>query len=148
MDECKPLVMGFFTTVVYLRAGTLTAQLEAGALTGLAIPTLGAVGWAAEHGHRLLWFTDGDSIYGSGSDEGVMMAVACIECGLALVFIWSIKWLTRQQRETSAAIDVSNIDLTDYSLKVDGLPKVGRCRLPVSKPELKARLVAALETKL
>ena len=66
MDECKPLVMGFFTTVVYLRAGTLTAQLEAGALTGLAIPTLGAVGWAAEHGHRLLWFTDGDSIYGRG----------------------------------------------------------------------------------
>jgi len=29
-----------------------------------------------------------------------------------------------------------------------GQPMVGRCRLTVSKPELKARLVAALETKL
>ena len=37
-------------------------------------------------------------IYGSGSDEGVMMAVACIECGLALIFIWSIASLTRQQK--------------------------------------------------
>ena len=27
-------------------------------------------------------------------------------------------------------------------------PLVGRCRLPVSKPELKARLVSALETKM
>ena len=27
-------------------------------------------------------------------------------------------------------------------------PKVGRCRLPVSKPELKARLLSALETEM
>mgnify|MGYP002809549998 CR=1 FL=1 len=26
--------------------------------------------------------------------------------------------------------------------------KVGRCRLPVSKPELKARLISTLETKM
>jgi len=28
------------------------------------------------------------------------------------------------------------------------LPMVGRCRLTVSKPDLKARLVSALETKM
>ena len=30
-----------------------------------------------------------------------------------------------QQRETIQSIDVSNITLTDYSLKVDGIPKTG-----------------------
>jgi hypothetical protein len=64
------------------------------------------------------------SVWG-GSDEGVMMAVACVECTLAVVFILAVRWLAVQQRETIAAIDVSNITLTDYSLKVDGLPKSG-----------------------
>jgi hypothetical protein len=51
-------LLGFFTIVVYVRAGTLDAQLQAGALSGLAIPTLGAVSWAKEQGFRLLWFTE------------------------------------------------------------------------------------------
>jgi len=116
-------LLGFFTTVVYIRAGCLKAQLEAGALTWLAVPTLGAVSWAREHKFRLLWFTEA-SVWG-GSDEGVMMAVACIECTLALAFILAVQWLAVHQQETIQAIDVSNITLTDYSLKVDGVPKAG-----------------------
>lgn len=84
---------------------------------------MGAVSWAKEQGFRLLWFKE-DSVWG-GSDEGVMMAVACIECTLAVAFIFAVQWLTAQQRKTIQSIDVSNITLTDYSLKIDGLPKSG-----------------------
>jgi hypothetical protein len=35
-----------------------------------------------------------------------------------------------------------------YYVITEFLPEVERCRLTVSKPELKARLVSALETKM
>lgn len=116
--------LGFFTILVYVQAGSGEAQLEAGALTGFALPTLGAVSWAKEQGLRLLWFKDSGSVF-TGKDESVMMAVACIECATAVAFIFAVMWLTGQQRETIQAIDVSNITLSDYSLKVDYLPSSG-----------------------
>jgi hypothetical protein len=43
------------------------------------------------------------------------------------------------------ALLLGDIAHLDYTTRGN---EVGRCRLPVSKPELKARLVSTLETKM
>ena len=51
--------------------------------------------------------------------------------------------LRRYRTELEKALAVINVAAVEFKRS-----KVGRCRLTVSKPELKARLVSALETKM
>ena len=108
-------VVGAFTTVTYVIAGTSSTQLERESLTGLAIPTLGAVAFAGENEKSLL--------FGSGSDKIVMAAISAVECAIALGFVFLVNRMKRDQTKTIEAIDVSNISLQDYAVKVDYLPK-------------------------
>jgi hypothetical protein len=52
-----------------------------------------------------------------------------------------------QPPPTTAVATAAQVDSQDTSGSIDS-SMVGRCRLTVSKPELKARLVSALETKM
>ena len=108
-------VVGAFTTITYVMAGTSSTQLKREALTGFAIPTLGAVAFAGENEKSLL--------FGSGSDKIVMAAISAVECAIALGFIFLVRRMKRDQTKTIEAIDVSNISLQDYAVKVDYLPK-------------------------
>jgi hypothetical protein len=49
---------------------------------------------------------------------------------------------------TDATANLTACTLTECEKMCANSNKVGRCRLTVSKPELKARLVSALETKM
>ena len=52
-----------------------------------------------------------------------MAAISAVECAIALGFIFLVRRMKRDQTKTIEAIDVSNISLQDYAVKVDYLPK-------------------------
>jgi hypothetical protein len=108
-------VVGALTTVTYVMAGVSSAQLQAEKLTYFAIPTLGAVAWAGGNGHALF--------AGKDWDAALMLAVAVIESLIAVAFIFLVNRMRKAQTKTIEAIDVSNISLQDYAVKVDYLPK-------------------------
>ena len=113
--------LGFFTIMTYVKSGMLDEQVKGGELTGLAIPTLGSVAWAHENEHRLLWFVTNSTW--DGDDRSVMMGISMLECLLAVIFIVLVRWLSTEQKRTIENIDVSNISLQDYAVKVDYIPR-------------------------
>ena len=110
-------LLGFFTVMTYVKSGMLDEQVKGGELTGLAIPTLGSVAWAHENEFRLLWFVTNSTW--DGDDRSVMMGISFLECLLAVIFIVLVGWLSTEQKQTIENIDVSNISLQDYAVKVD-----------------------------
>ena len=114
-------LLGFFTVMTYVKSGMLDEQVKGGELTGLAIPTLGSVAWAHENEFRLLWFVTNSTW--DGDDRSVMMGISFLECLLAVIFIVLVGWLSTEQKQTIENIDVSNISLQDYAVKVDYIPR-------------------------
>ena len=108
-------VLGAFTTVTYALAGTSAAQLESEALTGFAIPTLGAAIWTNENGRGLL--------LGASANGTTMLIITSVECFMALLFVWLVKRMKRDQSKAIEDMDVSNISLQDYAVKVDDVPR-------------------------
>jgi len=108
-------VLGAFTTVTYALAGMSAAQLESESLTGFAIPTLGAAIWTHENGRGLL--------LGASANGATMLIITSVECAMALAFVWLVKRMQRDQSKAIDDMDVSNISLQDYSVKVDDVPK-------------------------
>jgi hypothetical protein len=106
-----------FTIVVYLKSGFNSESMSAGGVSGYAVPTLGAVQWLHEQSIGIF------SSAASSTDDTVMLALTCAECALACYFVFRVFRLTRDQAKTALSIDVSNITLQDYSIKVDGLPR-------------------------
>ena len=95
--------------------GRFLRAAQAEKLTYFAIPTLGAVAWAGGNGHALF--------AGKDWDAALMLAVAVIESLIAVAFIFLVNRMRKAQTKTIEAIDVSNISLQDYAVKVDYLPK-------------------------
>ena len=108
-------LLGAFTTVTYAVAGTSAAQLESESLTGFAIPTLGAAIWTNENGRGLL--------LGASANGATMLIITSVECAMALAFVWLVRRMKRDQSKAIDAMDVSNISLQDYAVKVDDVPR-------------------------
>lgn len=113
--------LGFFTVMTYVKSGMLDEQQAGGELTGFAIPTLGSVAWAHENEFRLLWFVSNTTW--DGDDRSVMMGISFLECMLAVTFMFLVGWLSTEQKQTIENIDVCNISLQDYAVKVDYMPR-------------------------
>ena len=108
-------IVGLFTLVTYASAGYSTEQTDSESLTGFAIPTLGAVIWTNENGLGLM--------LGSSMNTTVMAIITSVECFMALMFMYLVKKMKRDQSAAIDAMDVSNISLQDYAVKVDYLPR-------------------------
>ena len=86
-------------------------------LTGFAIPTLGAAIWTNENGRGLL--------LGASANGATMLIITSVECAMALAFVWLVKRMQRDQSKAIDDMDVSNISLQDYSVKVDDVLENG-----------------------
>jgi hypothetical protein len=52
-----------------------------------------------------------------------MLIITSVECFMALLFVWLVKRMKRDQSKAIEDMDVSNISLQDYAVKVDDVPR-------------------------